>query len=80
MKKCWLIIGGMRYVFIKEIWPILKKLKVGRSGEVWTADAADILAKNDGLFAYVYEGKYFDTGTPEGLLKTANHFAKKILK
>lgn len=72
-----LIVGGMRYIFTKDIWPILENLPAGRGGEIWVADAANILAKREPFYAYEYEGKYFDTGDKLALLKTAVHFAMK---
>jgi len=72
-----LIIGGMRYVFTKDIWRYLENQKAGRSGEIWVADAANSLAKHRPFFAYQYKGTYFDTGNTLGLLKTALHFALK---
>ncbi|PIT86153.1 MAG: UTP--glucose-1-phosphate uridylyltransferase [Candidatus Magasanikbacteria bacterium CG10_big_fil_rev_8_21_14_0_10_43_6] len=72
-----LIVGGMRYIFTKDIWTMLEKQKAGRSGEIWLADAAHALAKKKPFFAYEYEGTYFDTGNKIALLKTALHFAKK---
>lgn len=72
-----LIIGGMRYIFTKDIWPLLEKQKSGKDGEVWVADAANALAKKTPFYAYEYEGKYFDTGNKTALLKAAIHFAMK---
>ncbi|MBP9761158.1 MAG: UTP--glucose-1-phosphate uridylyltransferase [Candidatus Magasanikbacteria bacterium] len=72
-----LIVGGMRYIFTKDIWAILEKQGVGRSGEIWLADAANTLAKKKPFFAYEYDGVYFDTGDKLALLKTSIHFAKK---
>ncbi|OGH69714.1 MAG: hypothetical protein A3C90_04030 [Candidatus Magasanikbacteria bacterium RIFCSPHIGHO2_02_FULL_51_14] len=72
-----LIVGGMRYIFTKDIWPILARQKPSRSGEVWVADAANTLAKRQPFYAYEYEGTYFDTGDKVALLKTAMHFAEK---
>lgn len=72
-----LIVGGMRYIFTKDIWPILEKQKAGRSGEVWLADSADTLAHKKPFFAYEYDGEYFDTGNKLALLKTSLHFALK---
>lgn len=72
-----LIIGGMRYIFTPDIWPILAKQGEGRTGEIWVADAVDTLARKKPLYAYEYEGQYFDTGEPVALLKTANYFARK---
>lgn len=72
-----LIIGGMRYIFTKDIWPLLESQKSGRDNEIWLADAANVLAKKKPFFAYEYEGKYFDTGDKIALLKAAIHFAMK---
>jgi UTP--glucose-1-phosphate uridylyltransferase len=72
-----LIVGGMRYIFTKDIWKTLESQKSGRDGEVWLSDAADKLAGKKPFYAYEYEGKYFDTGNKTALLKTAIHFAMK---
>lgn len=72
-----LIVGGMRYIFTKDIWSILEKQGAGRSGEIWLADAANTLAKKKPFFAYEYDGVYFDTGDKLALLKTSIHFATK---
>ncbi len=72
-----LIIGGMRYIFTKDIWPMLEAQRSGRDGEIWLSDAANALAKKKKFFAYEYEGEYFDTGNPLALLKTTIHFAQK---
>ncbi len=75
-----LIVGGMRYIFTKDIWPLLEKQRGGRDGEIWLADAANALAKKKPFLAYQYEGTYFDTGDKLALLKTAIHFAMKDSK
>jgi len=72
-----LIVGGMRYVFTKDIWKYLEKTRRGKDGEVWLSDAADDMARKNTFLAYEYEGEYFDTGNKEALLKTSIHFAKK---
>lgn len=72
-----LIIGGMRYVFTKDIWPMLEAQGKGKDGEIWLSDAANALAGKKPFYAYEYEGTYFDTGNKEALLKTSIHFAKK---
>jgi UTP--glucose-1-phosphate uridylyltransferase len=77
VSKHGLIIGGMRYIFTKEIWDYLEKQGEGKGGEIWLADAANALAQEKPFFAYEYEGKYFDTGNPTALLTTSMHFAKK---
>ncbi|PIT88624.1 MAG: UTP--glucose-1-phosphate uridylyltransferase [Candidatus Magasanikbacteria bacterium CG10_big_fil_rev_8_21_14_0_10_36_32] len=72
-----LIVGGMRYVFTKDIWPLLEKQGRGSGGEIWLADAANQLSQEKPFYACEYEGKYFDTGNKLALLKTAMYFAKK---
>ena len=72
-----LIVGGMRYVFTKDIWPLLETLAPGKDNEIWLSDAANKLAKKKPFFAYEYDGIYFDTGNKMSLLKTAIHFALK---
>lgn len=72
-----LIIGGMRYIFTKDIWPLLEKQGKGKDGEIWVTDAANDLVKKKPFFAYEYDGRYFDTGNKLALLKAALHFAMK---
>jgi UTP--glucose-1-phosphate uridylyltransferase len=72
-----LIVGGMRYVFTKDIWPVLAEQEKGTGGELWVADAANSLAKKKPFYAYEYEGKYFDTGNKVALLNTIIYFAHK---
>lgn len=72
-----LIVGGMRYIFTKDIWHYLEKQMEGKDGEIWVADAANALCKKKEFYAYEYEGIYFDTGDKLALLKTALHFAMK---
>ncbi len=72
-----LIVGGMRYIFTKDIWGALEKQTPGKDKEIWLSDAANTLAHKKPFFAYEYEGIYFDTGNKMSLLKTAIHFALK---
>lgn len=72
-----LIVGGMRYIFTKDIWPILEKQGKGKDDEIWVSDAANALAKKKKFFALEYEGLYMDTGNKTALLKAALHFALK---
>lgn len=72
-----LIVGGMRYILTKDIWPALERQAAGRDDEIWLADAANALAQKKPFYAYEYQGMYFDTGDKVALLKTALHFAEK---
>lgn len=69
-----LIVGGMRYVFTKEIWAALKKQQKGKDDEIWLADAANDLAKIGDFYACEYEGKYLDTGRVESWIETNKYF------
>jgi UTP--glucose-1-phosphate uridylyltransferase len=72
-----LIVGGMRYILTKDIWPVLAKQRTGRGGEIWLSDAANTLAKKKKFMAYEYDGLYLDTGNKEALLEASLHFAMK---
>lgn len=69
--------AGMRYILTKDIWPLLEQIGEGKDGEIWVADAVNMLAKKKKFFAYHYEGQYFDTGNKLALLNATLHFAKK---
>lgn len=77
VSKQGLIIGGMRYIFNKDIWPIIERQKIGKDGEIWLSDSANVLAKQNKLMAYEYDGIYFDTGNKKEMLKAILHYAKK---
>ncbi len=47
-----LIVGGMRYIFTKDIWAYLEKQREGKDGEIWVADAANGLCKKKPFYAY----------------------------
>jgi len=72
-----LIIGGMRYIFTKDIWKMLEKQGNGKDGEIWVADAANEMARKKKFLAYEYDGQYFDTGNKGALLTATLHFAQK---
>lgn len=58
-----------RYVLPPEVFDCLERTKPGRGGEIQLTDALRLLAKETGLFAYVYEGKSYDAGDKLGFLK-----------
>lgn len=68
--------GG--YVLVPEIFGILEKLKPGKGGEIWLADAIDKLAKIGKLSGLeIKNGTYYDTGSKISYLKTVIDFALK---
>lgn len=51
-----------RYVFTPRIFDELQKIKPGKGGELWIADAVDRLLKTEGIIAKKINGLYFDCG------------------
>lgn len=65
------------YILPPEIFEIIEKLKPGKGGEIWIADAINLLIKK-GFPVYACEiknGKYYDTGNKLEYLKTVVEFA-----
>lgn len=70
------IAGG--FVFTPEVFGILEKLKPGKGGEIWLADADAQLAQAGKMYGLeIKNGKYYDTGSKIGYLKTVIDFALK---
>ena len=63
------------YVFTPAIFKALEAITAGAGGELQLTDAIDMLAKREPVFAYRYEGKRYDCGTPLGLLKASVELA-----
>lgn len=64
------------YILPPEIFPALKEIKPGKSGEVWLVDAINRL-KEQGVPLYACEitnGKYYDTGNKIEYMKTVVEF------
>lgn len=67
------------YILPPEIFPALRNLKPGKSGELWLVDAINIL-KEEGVPVYVVEikdGKYYDTGNKIRYMETVVDMALK---
>ncbi len=59
-----------RYVLSPKIFASLEVIKPGAGGELQLTDAiADMLNKGERVFAYKFEGRRFDIGTPLGWLE-----------
>jgi len=58
-----------RYVLPPEIFDYLETTKPGAGGEIQLTDGLRALAKRQGLYASVYEGKTHDAGDKLGFLK-----------
>lgn len=64
-----------RYVLPPRIFEYLEHVKPGSGGEIQLTDALRELAKNEGLWGYVYEGKSYDAGDKLGFLKATVELA-----
>jgi UTP--glucose-1-phosphate uridylyltransferase len=66
-----------RYVLPPSIFDCLERTKPGAGGEIQLTDALRILAKEQGLWAYIYEGISYDAGEKIGFLKATVELALK---
>ncbi len=66
-----------RYVFPPEIFDCLARIKPGSGGEIQLTDAMRLLAKEHGLWGYIYEGKTYDAGDKLGFLQATVELALK---
>ena len=57
-----------RYVLPPAIFDCLERTKPGAGGEIQLTDAMKILTKEQGLWAYIYEGVSYDAGDKLGFL------------
>ncbi len=67
--------GG--YILPPKIFSALKRVKPGKSGEIWLVDAINLL-KDEGIPIYtvvIENGRYYDTGNKFEYLKTVVEFA-----
>lgn len=64
-----------RYVFRPEIFDALKVIPKGVGGEYQLTDAINLLAKESEVYAHIFEGNRFDTGSIEGYLNATIEFA-----
>jgi UTP--glucose-1-phosphate uridylyltransferase len=64
-----------RYVLPPEAFDCLERTRPGAGGEIQLTDALRLLAKESGLWAYIYEGKSYDAGDKLGFLKATVEIA-----
>ncbi len=64
-----------RYVLTPAIFKILENTKPGRGGEIQLTDALSSLSQTEGLYAYTFEGKRYDTGDKLGFIEATIAFA-----
>lgn len=66
-----------RYVITPEIFPILEKTEPGRGNEIQLTDALKVLAKEQAMYAYDFEGHRYDVGDKQGFLEATVEMALK---
>jgi UTP--glucose-1-phosphate uridylyltransferase len=66
-----------RYVLPSRIFEILEGVEPGVGGEIQLTDALAVLAREDGLLGYRFEGDRYDAGDRFGYLKANVAFALK---
>ena len=66
-----------RYVLPPAIFECLERTKPGTGGEIQLTDGMRLLAKEQGLWAYIYEGISYDAGEKLGFLKATVELALK---
>src|SRR5215813_2066657 len=64
-----------RYVLPPSIFDCLRRTKPGAGGEIQLTDAMRVLAKEQGLWAYIYDGVSYDAGDKLGFLKATVEIA-----
>ena len=66
-----------RYVFTREIWPLLAVTPVGAGNEVQLTDAIAMLLKEQPVNAYYMKGKSHDCGNKLGYVQAFVEYAKR---
>ncbi len=66
-----------RYVLPPRIFEILERIRPGQGGEIQLTDALAVLAREEGLLGYRFEGERYDAGDRLGYLKANFAFALK---
>ena len=66
-----------RYIITPEIFSILECTKPGRGGEIQLTDALRVLAAEQNIFAYNFEGRRYDVGDKQGFLEATVEYALK---
>nr|WP_277995808.1 UTP--glucose-1-phosphate uridylyltransferase GalU [Moorella thermoacetica] len=64
-----------RYILVPAIFPLLEKVKPGAGGEIQLTDALRLLARQDRVYAYRFQGKRYDIGDKLGFLQATVEFA-----
>ena len=63
-----------RYILPPEIFSCLERTPPGAKGEIQLTDGMTLLLESQMLYAYEFQGKRYDGGTPLGLLRAGLEF------
>ena len=64
-----------RYVLTPRVFDFLSHSKLGKGGELQLTDSLSKLSTDEGLYAYLFEGKRYDTGDRLGYIEATIAFA-----
>ena len=64
-----------RYIIKPQIFEILENTQPGKGGEIQLTDALKVLARQDAVYAYDFEGQRYDVGDKLGFLKATVEYA-----
>ena len=64
-----------RYIITPRVFDVLENTAPGKGGEIQLTDALRVLAAQEPVYAYDFEGSRYDLGTKLGLLKATLEFA-----
>ena len=64
-----------RYVITPDVFDILEQTKPGKGGEIQLTDALRVMAHQESVYAYNFDGKRYGTGDKLGYLKATVEFA-----
>jgi UTP--glucose-1-phosphate uridylyltransferase len=60
-----------RYLLTDSIWSAIDRIEPGFGGELQITDALQLMAQEEGMYAYRFEGRRYDTGRPLALLRAS---------
>jgi UTP--glucose-1-phosphate uridylyltransferase len=64
-----------RYVLTPEIFECLRDIEPGKGGEIQLTDAINVLAQEQAVYAWTFEGGRYDTGNKLDYLKATIELA-----
>ena len=66
-----------RYIITPEIFDILENTPPGRGNEIQLTDALRVLAKQQPMYAYNFEGRRYDVGDKQGFIEATVEYTLK---